>query len=216
MTLLNSNILTGTVLVTDSGSTIIYTNGVDYLLTSPDGILTQLQRTTNSTIPDGADVLVSYDVLLGVLPAGFNLSVTGNVEVAVGGAINAMEKATAAVPVPALATLPGSPADGPRRRLRRHWRDEFQQRNRAARPTVLCPAHRLGQRWRHQLCRALGAPGAAQCKLALAERSSSTAPSRPTAPMAPTAALAAGARQRLDHGATGVRLRRHQRARRRG
>jgi hypothetical protein len=52
VTLLNSNAISASVLVTDSGSTTIYTNGVDYLLTSPDGILTQLQRTTNSTIPD--------------------------------------------------------------------------------------------------------------------------------------------------------------------
>ena len=112
VTLLNSNILTGTVLVTDSGSTIIYTNGVDYLLTSPDGILTQLQRTTNSTIPDGADVLVSYDVLLGVLPAGFNLSVTGNVEVAVGGAINANGKGYGGGSGAGAGYAAGSPADG--------------------------------------------------------------------------------------------------------
>jgi len=92
VTLLNSNIITTSVLVTDSGSTTIYTNGADYLLTSPDGILTQLRRTTNSTIPDGTNVLVSYDVFLGMLPAGLNLSVTGNVEVAVGGVINANGK----------------------------------------------------------------------------------------------------------------------------
>ena len=112
VTLLNSNILTDTVLVTDSGSTTIYTNGVDYLLTSPDGILTQLQRTTNSTIPDGANVLVSYDVLLGVLPAGFNLSVTGNVEVAVGGAINADGKGYGGGAGPGAGNAAGSPADG--------------------------------------------------------------------------------------------------------
>jgi hypothetical protein len=112
VTLLNSNIITASVLVTDSGSTTIYTNGVDYLLTSPDGILTQLQRTTNSTIPDGANVLVSYDVLLGVLPAGFNLSVAGNVEVAVGGAINASGKGCGGGAGPGAGHTDGSPADG--------------------------------------------------------------------------------------------------------
>jgi len=112
VTLLNSNVITASVLVTDSGSTTIYTNGVDYLLTSPDGILTQLQRTTNSTIPDGANVLVSYDVLLGVLPAGFNLSVTGNVEVAVGGAINADGKGYGGGAGPGAGNAAGSPADG--------------------------------------------------------------------------------------------------------
>ena len=112
VTLLNSNILTASVLVTDSGSTTIYTNGVDYLLTSPDGILTQLQRTTNSAIPDGTNVLVSYDVLLGMLPAGFNLSVTGNVEVAVGGAINASGKGYGGGAGPGAGHTAGSPADG--------------------------------------------------------------------------------------------------------
>jgi hypothetical protein len=112
VTLLNSNILTDTVLVTDSGSTTIYTNGVDYLLTSPDGILTQLQRTTNSTIPDGATILVSYDVLLGVLPAGFNLSVAGNVEVAVSGAINANGKGYGGSVGPGVGHTAGSPPDG--------------------------------------------------------------------------------------------------------
>jgi hypothetical protein len=112
VTLLNSNILTDTVLVTDSGSTTIYTNGVDYLLTSPDGILTQLQRTTNSTIPDGTNVLVSYDVLLGMLPGGFNLSVTGNVEVAVGGVINANGKGYGGSAGPGAGHTAGSPADG--------------------------------------------------------------------------------------------------------
>jgi hypothetical protein len=89
VTLLNSNVITATVAVTDSTGTIAYTNGVDYLLTSPDGIVTQLQRTTNSSIPDGATVLVSYEVQTPAVPAGLNLSVTGNVEVDVGGAINA-------------------------------------------------------------------------------------------------------------------------------
>jgi hypothetical protein len=112
VTLLNSNILTDTILVTDSGSTTIYTNGVDYLLTSPDGILTQLQRTTNSTIPDGTNVLVSYDVLLGMLPGGFNLSVTGNVEVAVGGVINANGKGYGGSAGPGAGHTAGSPADG--------------------------------------------------------------------------------------------------------
>ncbi|MGP8052655.1 MAG: beta strand repeat-containing protein [Limisphaerales bacterium] len=112
VTLLNSNIITASVLVTDSGSTIIYTNGVDYLLTSPDGILTQLQRTTNSTIPDGANVLVSYTALLGVLPAGFNLSVTGNVAVASGGAINANGKGYGGGAGPGAGCGAGSPADG--------------------------------------------------------------------------------------------------------
>ena len=112
VTLLNSNIITASVIVTDSEQAVVYSNGVDYLLTSPDGILTQLQRTTNSTIPDGTNVLVSYDVLLGVLPAGFNLSVTGNVEVDVGGAINANGKGYGGGAGPGAGLSAGNPQDG--------------------------------------------------------------------------------------------------------
>ena len=88
-TLLNSNVITATVAVTDSTGTTNYTNEVDYLLSSPDGILTQLQRTTNSSIPDGATVLVSYEVLLSTAPAGLTLTVSNNVEVDAGGSISA-------------------------------------------------------------------------------------------------------------------------------
>jgi hypothetical protein len=89
VTLLNSNVITATVSVTDSSGAIDYTSGVDYSLSSPNGILTELQRTANSRIPNGATVLVSYEALLGFVPAGLNLSVTGNVEVDFGGAIKA-------------------------------------------------------------------------------------------------------------------------------
>ena len=87
-TLLNSNVVTATVAVTDSTGTIDYTNGVDYLLSSTNDDLTELELTTNSSIPDGATVLVSYEALL-TAPAGLTLTVTNNVEVDVGGAINA-------------------------------------------------------------------------------------------------------------------------------
>ncbi|HWY75453.1 MAG TPA: hypothetical protein VN281_07545, partial [Verrucomicrobiae bacterium] len=64
-------------------------DGQDYLLSSPDGIVTELQRTTNSTIPDGATVLVDYESLLETVPAGLNLTIASFVEVDAGGAINA-------------------------------------------------------------------------------------------------------------------------------
>jgi hypothetical protein len=89
VTLLNSNVITATVEVTDSTGTIVYTNGVDYLLFSTNDDLTDLEQTTNSSIPNGATVLVSYEVQPPAVPAGLNLSVTGNVEVDAGGAINA-------------------------------------------------------------------------------------------------------------------------------
>jgi hypothetical protein len=89
VTLDNSNVISGTVTVTDTAGTNFYTNGVDYLLSSPDGIVTQLQRTTNSTILDGSTVLVSYQSLLGTSASGLNLSIAGNLQVDVAGAINA-------------------------------------------------------------------------------------------------------------------------------
>ncbi|MCU0785089.1 MAG: hypothetical protein MUF81_13780 [Verrucomicrobia bacterium] len=58
--LLHSNILTGTVRVTDVAATVSYTNELDYVLSDLGGGLTGLQRTTNSTIPDGGAALVSY------------------------------------------------------------------------------------------------------------------------------------------------------------
>jgi Carboxypeptidase regulatory-like domain len=77
--------------VTDLGKTVTYTNDQDYTLSFPGNALIQLQRTTNSAIPDGASVLVSYTVQVSTA-AGLNLSVTGNVEVAVGGTIDVNRK----------------------------------------------------------------------------------------------------------------------------
>ena len=86
-TLSNTNIVTPLV-VTDTGQTITYTNGVDYVQSNlPDGT-TQIQRTDASTIPDGATVLVSYS-WNEITPAGLNLTVTGDVTVVIGGSINA-------------------------------------------------------------------------------------------------------------------------------
>jgi hypothetical protein len=87
--LLNPDVITATVAVTDSTGTIDYTDGVDYVLSGTTNNLTDLERTTNSIIPDGATVLVSYEVQSPAAAAGLNLSVTGNVEVNAGGAINA-------------------------------------------------------------------------------------------------------------------------------
>ncbi len=90
VSLVNTGVLV-TAEVTDAGKTVTYTNGQDYAFTFPGDASIQLQRTTNSTIPDGAAVLVSYTVQISV-PAGLNLTVTGNVEIAPGGAINVSGK----------------------------------------------------------------------------------------------------------------------------
>ncbi|MGP8199274.1 MAG: beta strand repeat-containing protein [Limisphaerales bacterium] len=88
VTLLNSNVVANTVVVTDTTGATNYTNGVDYLLLSTNNNLTALERTAASSIPDGATVLVSYGFEL-TAPAGLTLTVSNNVEVDVGGAINA-------------------------------------------------------------------------------------------------------------------------------
>jgi hypothetical protein len=87
VTLLNSNIYSDTIVVQDFGLTVTYTNGSDYVLTSLTNGMFQLQRTDTSAIPDGATVRVNYSWLSFTGPAGLNLSVTGDVQVAAGGAI---------------------------------------------------------------------------------------------------------------------------------
>jgi len=74
-------------LVTDPTQTIVYTNNSDYVVTTVSNT-TYIQWTTNSTIPFGGTVLVSYSWTYEV-PAGLNLTVTGAVSVALGGSINA-------------------------------------------------------------------------------------------------------------------------------
>ena len=78
-------------LVTDPTQTIIYTNGVDYLeinQTNGFNIYTEIERTTNSSIPDGGTVLLSYGYY-GFVPVGLDLTVTGVVWITSGCEINA-------------------------------------------------------------------------------------------------------------------------------
>jgi hypothetical protein len=86
VTLLNSNIVS-TVLVTDFGQTVVYTNGVDYDETNLPGGVVELARTPASSIPDGATVLVDY-TWQSVVGEGLNLTVTNGVTVDPGSSIN--------------------------------------------------------------------------------------------------------------------------------
>jgi hypothetical protein len=90
-TLLNGNIdaVSYPLTVTDTNHTVVYSNTVDYMLTSLGGGVMQLQLTTNSAIAEGATVFVDYTYLGMISAAGLNLSVTGDVTVAPGGSINA-------------------------------------------------------------------------------------------------------------------------------
>ena len=110
--LANSNVIAATVAVSDASGTILYTNGQDYALTSEDGIMTDLARTTNSAIPDGATVLVSYQSVLSLTAGGLNLKITGNVQVDAGGAINADAKGFGGGSGQGAGQRMGNPPDG--------------------------------------------------------------------------------------------------------
>ncbi len=78
------------VLVTDPTQSIIYSNGVDYLVFTETNSFTYIERTTNSTIPDGGTVLVNDSYYAGIASSvGLDLTVTGMVWVVNGGEIEA-------------------------------------------------------------------------------------------------------------------------------
>jgi hypothetical protein len=86
VTLLNSNIVS-TVLVTDLGQTVVYTNGIDYgEILLPGGVV-ELERTLTSSIPDGATVLVDYTWQTSA-GEGLDLTVTNGVTVDPSSSIN--------------------------------------------------------------------------------------------------------------------------------
>lgn len=82
-----TNVDNSSIVVRDQTATIIYTNSLDYLISSDSNSVTAIERTDNSTIPDGATVLVDYDHLGATVAAGLNLNITSNLLVAAGGAI---------------------------------------------------------------------------------------------------------------------------------
>ncbi|HWI59631.1 MAG TPA: hypothetical protein VNZ22_20550, partial [Bacillota bacterium] len=86
-TLVHANVVLASLLVLDAANSVIYSNGVDYVVTlNPNG-LAQLQRTDASTIPDGATVRVAYDTSSSV-PSGLNLAIAGDMVVEAGSTIN--------------------------------------------------------------------------------------------------------------------------------
>jgi hypothetical protein len=77
--------VSGSVTLTDSNQDL-FTNGADFVQTTL-GNQTQIARTTNSTIPDGATVLATYTWSVG-FNTGLNISLTNGLNVAAGGSIN--------------------------------------------------------------------------------------------------------------------------------
>ena len=90
-TLLNTNVDTNTIVVMDTSSTITYTPNVDYLVFNLYSYpYTILQLTTNSAIPEGANVLVSYT--WDQTYQGLSLTISNDMQVLAGGAVNIQGK----------------------------------------------------------------------------------------------------------------------------
>jgi hypothetical protein len=111
VTLAQSNILSATVVVTDQTSLLTYTNDVDYVLESMTGVLLTLRRTETSSIPDSATVLVSYNHTVASGPSGLDLTVSGDVTVDSGSAINITGAGYGSISVGTGGST-GSPASG--------------------------------------------------------------------------------------------------------
>lgn len=88
-TLDNTNIDPSTILVTDGTGTFVYTENVDYVVTFSNQF-TLLNLTTNSSIGEGASVLVDYEWDQEF--QGFNLGISNDVIINSGGAINVSGK----------------------------------------------------------------------------------------------------------------------------
>lgn len=88
--LVYGTILQDSITVTDTNGLVTYTNEVDYVITNL-GSLFELRRTTNSFIPDGAFVFVSYDYQT-VVDAGLDLTITTDFEVQPDASVNADQR----------------------------------------------------------------------------------------------------------------------------
>src|SRR6185369_806321 len=83
-----SNVVIATLVVADTNNTVVYTNGVDYLVGVDANGVASIQRTATSAIPDGATVQAAYEAITATAPSGLSLVVTNDVIVEAGGAID--------------------------------------------------------------------------------------------------------------------------------
>ena len=84
----NTNVVVSTIVVTDTNLTTTYAVGTDYVISSNSASQYQIARASGSTIPDGATVFVSYTWLGTPVNAGLNLTVSNNLVVEAGSAID--------------------------------------------------------------------------------------------------------------------------------
>ncbi len=85
------NVDLGSVVVTDPTGSNVFLAGSDYSLTVSNAF-TSINLLPGSGIPDGATVLANYTALDALVFTGLQLAVTNDVEIEVGGAINANGK----------------------------------------------------------------------------------------------------------------------------
>jgi hypothetical protein len=103
-------VLQASVLVRDTNNLITYSNGVDYVLTEYAGGTT-LQLTTNSSIPDGDTVLVSYDYST-TLFSDLILTLASDFEIEPGASLNVDGRGFGGALGPGSGGTSGSPASG--------------------------------------------------------------------------------------------------------
>src|SRR5436190_5978844 len=78
-TLNQSNVMASTLVLSDTNLLTYYTQTVDYVVAALSSGYSQLQRTTNSSIPDGSTVIAAYDTTDSV-SARLSLTISNNVE----------------------------------------------------------------------------------------------------------------------------------------
>lgn len=86
-----ANVLSNTVVVTDVSGTLTYTQGVDYLL-MPGNVATEIVLAPGSGIGENTTVLVSYQVMDAPVASGLWLTVSNDLQVELGGAIDVTGK----------------------------------------------------------------------------------------------------------------------------
>ncbi len=92
-TLVNINVDPNSIVVMDSSATITYALGVDYIVSNLPPF-TVLWLTTNSAIAEGTNVLVNYNWAQNY--EGFTLTISNDMQVLAGGAVNLQGKGYAA------------------------------------------------------------------------------------------------------------------------
>ncbi|MFN7142054.1 MAG: hypothetical protein ACK4UN_22265, partial [Limisphaerales bacterium] len=88
--LLNHAAFTNNLVVWDEMRETTYRHGIDYDVSHMDGAV-WIYRPEASSIPDGSNVSIDYERFGNLVASGMFLTITNNLEIETGGAINVME-----------------------------------------------------------------------------------------------------------------------------